>query len=239
MPATTSSSSGRRSVSETSTIEDSESAVDPVDLQRATSGPSARAKSRQASLANSLTQLRRRTKLVATDRWLLIAGSVMVPLGAILVMLGWFGASHTGRLFEQIPYMISGGLFGLVLVIAGGFCYFGFWLTRLVSDERHQSHQLLEALGRIEAQLAKGSNGSNGRSSAETPAGRPEFVATVKGTLYHRPDCQVVADRNPQDLRAVRAGARGRTPCRICLPPQEEEGGEEAASQEADPSPAD
>jgi hypothetical protein len=162
----------------------------------------------------------------------------MVPLGGILVMLGWFGASHTGRLFEQIPYMISGGLFGLVLVIAGGFCYFGFWLARLVSDERHQSNQLLQALERIEAQLANGTNGSNGRSSRKTPQARPEFVATVKGTLYHRPDCQVVAERNPQDLRAVKAGARGRTPCRICLPPKEEEGSEAAGREEADPSPA-
>ena len=101
MPATTSSSPGRRAVSETSTIADAGSAVDPVDLERAASSPSARAKSRQASLANSLAQLRRRTKLIATDRWLLIAGSVMVPLGAILVMLGWFGASHTGRRLRQ------------------------------------------------------------------------------------------------------------------------------------------
>jgi hypothetical protein len=202
----------------------------------------ARAKSSQASLAGSLRQLRRRTKLIPTDRWLLVAGRVMVPLGAILVLLGWFGASHTGRLFEQIPYMISGGLFGLVLVIAGGFCYFGFWLARLVSDESRQSRQLLEALGRIEAQLAKGANGSNGHGSAASEgsqARRPEFVATVKGTLYHRRDCQIVADRDPEDLRAVRAGARGRAPCRICLPPPEGEGSKEAPSEQTDPTPTD
>src|SRR5437899_6431839 len=149
--------------------------------------PAARAAGEQARLADSLARLRRRTKLVATERWLLVAGSIMVPLGGLLVILGWFGASHTGRLFEQIPYMISGGLFGLVLVIAGSFSFFGYWLARLVSDERQQSHQLIEALERIEGHLANGSNGA-AKGTAPAPAraplssSRPEFVATTSGS---------------------------------------------------------
>jgi hypothetical protein len=204
--------------------------------------PSDRVDGKQARLADSLAGLRRRTRLVATERWLLVAGSVMVPLGGILVILGWFGASHTGRLFEQIPYMISGGLFGLVLVIAGGFCYFGYWLARLVSDERQQSNQLLEALERIEGHLA---NGSTAPVSAAVPdpsraplsSTRPEFIATTSGSLYHRPDCLVVADRPPDELRSVRAGAKGRSPCRICLP--FEEGAAEPQPLASDPAPRD
>jgi hypothetical protein len=208
----------------------------------APSGPADRIDGQQARLADSLARLRRRTKLVATERWLLVAGSVMVPLGGILVILGWFGASHTGRLFEQIPYMISGGIFGLVLVVAGGFSYFGYWLARLVSDERHQSHQLLEALERIEGHLANGST-APARATASAPARaplsstRPEFVATTSGSLYHRRDCLVVADRPAQELRSVRAGARGRSPCRICLP--FEEGEPEARELASDPAPRD
>jgi hypothetical protein len=204
--------------------------------------PSDRVNGNQARLADSLARLRRRTKLVATERWLLVAGSVMVPLGGILVILGWFGASHTGRLFEQIPYMISGGLFGLVLVIAGGFCYFGYWLARLVSDERQQSNQLLEALVRIEGHLANGST-SPARDAAPAPtraplsSTRPEFVATTTGSLYHRPDCPVVADRPADELRSVRASAKGRSPCRMCLP--SEEGAHEAPPLGSDPAPRD
>ena len=216
---------------------------DTPDLE-ASVDPAARAAGEQARLADSLARLRRRTKLVATERWLLVAGSVMVPLGAILVILGWFGAAHTGRLFEQIPYMISGGLFGLVLVIAGSFCYFGYWLARLVSDERQQTNQLLEALERIEGHLANGSTPPT-RDAATAPARpplsstRPEFVATLTGSLYHRPDCLVVADRSADDLRSVRAGAKGRTPCRICLPPDEEAGGEGTGEVAPDPAPRD
>jgi hypothetical protein len=197
--------------------------------------PSARADGQQARLADGLARLRRRTKLVATERWLLVAGSVMVPLGGILVILGWFGASHTGRLFEQIPYMISGGLFGLVLVIAGSFSYFGYWLARLVSDERQQTGQLLEALERIEGHLANGSIAPSAAAiaapaRAPLSSTRPEFVATLTGSLYHRPDCLVVADRSSDDLRSVRAGAKGRSPCRICLPPDEGTGDDAAGS---------
>jgi hypothetical protein len=205
-------------------------------------GSSDRVNGNQDRLADSLARLRRRTKLVATERWLLVAGSVMVPLGGILVILGWFGASHTGRLFEQIPYMISGGLFGLVLVIAGGFCYFGYWLARLVSDERQQSNQLLEALVRIEGHLANGSAPpARGAGAAPTRAplssARPEFVATTTGSLYHRPDCPVVADRPADELRSVRAGAKGRSPCRMCLP--SEEGAPETPTLASDPAPRD
>ncbi|TMM17565.1 MAG: hypothetical protein E6G01_05630 [Actinobacteria bacterium] len=197
---------------------------DAPDLE-ASVDPAARAAGEQARLADSLARLRRRTKLVATERWLLVAGSVMVPLGAILVILGWFG-------------------FGLVLVIAGSFCYFGYWLARLVSDERQQTNQLLEALERIEGHLANGSTPPT-RDAATAPARpplsstRPEFVATLTGSLYHRPDCLVVADRSADDLRSVRAGAKGRTPCRICLPPDEEAGGEGTGEVAPDPAPRD
>src|SRR5688500_7725693 len=86
-----------------------------------------------ASLSERLTALRRRTGFVVTDRTLLIAGSVLMPLGLMLVILGWYGAAHTTRLFEQVPYIASGGFGGVVLMIAGGFCYFGFFLARLLA----------------------------------------------------------------------------------------------------------
>ena len=103
----------------------------------------------QASLAQRLTRLRRRTGFTVTDRTLLVVGSVLLPLGAVFVLLGWYGASHTTRVWEEIPYLISGGLFGLVLVIAGGFCYFGYFLARILATSR----EMLDAMLRIEERL--------------------------------------------------------------------------------------
>ncbi|HMC53307.1 MAG TPA: hypothetical protein VKI64_11150, partial [Acidimicrobiales bacterium] len=93
--------------------------------------------------------MRRRAQLVVTHRWLAVAGGVMIPLGAVLIIAGWYGAAHTTLPWEQTPYVISGGLLGLALVVAGSAFYFGYWLTRLVGGER----DLLEVLNRIEERL--------------------------------------------------------------------------------------
>src|SRR3954447_2517496 len=104
-----------------------------------------------ASLTERLTALRRRTGFVVTDRMLLTAGSILMPLGGVLVILGWYGAAHTTRVFEQIPYLISGGVLGIVCAVAGGFCYFGFFLARILSTNREMLDALLRLEDRIEA----------------------------------------------------------------------------------------
>ena len=50
-----------------------------------------------------------------------VASAVLLPLGLALIVLGWYGAAHTPYLFEQVPYLISGGLLGLGLAVVGGF----------------------------------------------------------------------------------------------------------------------
>jgi len=162
------------------------------------------------SLADALARVRRRTQLVVTERWLVIAGGILMPLGVVLVILGWYGASHTTRLFEEIPYMISGGLLGVVLVIVGGWCYFGYWLARMVENDR----EVLGALLRIEERLSAAVTVTADEGVSDTV---PTLVATRTGTMYHRPDCAVVANRAPEDLRPVTTG-EGMSPCRICSP---------------------
>ena len=181
--------------------------VEPID--RATPAGS-------APLSQRLTALRRRTGFVVTDRTLLTAGSILMPLGLVLVLLAWYGSAHTTRVFEQIPYLISGGLLGVVLVIAGGFCYFGFFLARLLATSR----EMLDSLLRMEERLETlGLSAAAPPSTADRGARLPAvtFVATKTGTMYHRPDCVTVAGRAPAELRKVRA-TDGLTPCRMCTP---------------------
>src|SRR2546423_2878873 len=80
------------------------------------------------------------------DRWLLIVGGVLLPLGVLLILMGWLGASRTVLVFEQIPYMVSGGLLGLALVFIGGFVYFAYWQTQLVRGTRAERRELVDAL---------------------------------------------------------------------------------------------
>ena len=172
--------------------------------------PDAGREDAQSQLAAGLAKLRRRSGLVVTDRWLLYIGGVLLPLGALLVIAGWYGAAHTTRLFEEVPYLISGGLFGLTLVIIGAAFYFGYWLTRMVSGER----QMLDVLLRIEERLDQAA----GPAGAAPVARVGGLVATRTGSMFHRPDCPVVADRPASELRAVRLPAEGLSACRICAP---------------------
>jgi hypothetical protein len=150
-----------------------------------------------------------RTRGLPLDRVLLITGGILLPLGLILILVGWYGASHTPWLFEQIPYAVSGGLLGAALVIAGGFFYFGYWLTRVVEETRRQTDLLASMLDRLGGAGAASGNGSSG-------VGASGLVATATGTMLHRPDCPVVAGKD--GLRRVSAGTKGFDPCKICDP---------------------
>ena len=130
-----------------------------------------------------------------------------MPLGVLLVIAGWYGASHTTRLFEQIPYLTSGGMLGIALACIGAALYFGYWLTRLVGHAR----DIVEGLARIEARL-------EGASAAPAVESDVRLVATKGGGLFHRADCSVVAGRPRSELRSVSLPARGLAPCKLCSP---------------------
>lgn len=168
---------------------------------------------RSARLAAQVRGLRTRAGSGRHDRWMLVVGGVLMPLGALLIVMGWIGASRTPLPFEQTDYLISGGLLGLGLLIIGGFVYFGYWQTVRIRESRVQAAELTNALGRVEALLAGGyvpeQGGLNGGS-------RAEFVATASGSIFHRPDCPVVSGRS--DLAAVDADDTDLQPCRICTP---------------------
>lgn len=153
------------------------------------------------------------------DRYLLIGGGILVPLGLLLVVLGWVGASQTVLIFEQLPYIASGGLLGLALVVAGGFVYWSYWLTVLIREARADRTELTAGLGRMEDLLER-------VLLAQAPVLVEAFdggglVATPRGTMLHRPDCPTVVNRD--DLRAVAADEPGMSPCRLCDPLADEE----------------
>ena len=165
---------------------------------------------RQERLRSRVAGLRGRAAL--GDRWMLLVGGLLLPLGVLLVVLGWRGASGTPLEFEQTSYLISGGLLGIALVFAGGFLHFGYWLTLLVRETRAGRNELVGVLSRVEQLLSEGALPQTARTAA--PGGT--LVATKTGTMYHRPDCVAVDGKD--GLRTVTADTPGLTPCKLCDP---------------------
>jgi multisubunit Na+/H+ antiporter MnhG subunit len=148
------------------------------------------------------------------ERWLMIAGAAMVIIGLPVIILGWWGAARTPYTFEQLPYLISGGLLGLALALLGGLFYFAYWITRQIQETRRQADQTREALGEIRDLLAGGVIAMSAEKAHAT--GNGTFVATAKGSMFHRSDCVVVAGRD--DLRSVDPDKERLEPCKICEP---------------------
>lgn len=152
------------------------------------------------------------------ERILMVLGGVIAPLGLVVVLLGWWGAAHSPYVFEQLPYLISGGLLGVGMIFLGAFLYFTHWLTQLVKEHRIQSVAVLEALQRLQDQVARRSDGEPTGSAARngpTQDGSAVLVATARGTMAHRQDCVVVADKT--GLRHV-SEADGLAACKLCSP---------------------
>ncbi len=75
---------------------------------------------RRAVFREAIAGLSERARSADLMRLLLFPGAFALVLGFIFMFFGWYGAAHTARQIEQIPYLISGGFFGLGLVFIGG-----------------------------------------------------------------------------------------------------------------------
>ena len=80
-----------------------------------------------------------------------------MPIGLLLIVIGYVGASGTTELSSQIPYLISGGLLGLGLIVVGAVLFLRyslarfmrFWLLRLIFEERTRSAAQVAASDRL------------------------------------------------------------------------------------------
>jgi hypothetical protein len=104
---------------------------------------------REQRLADGADELAgKRTAVVGGPNVLLIAAGALTTLGLTAILLAWAGASRSTLIEEQVPYLISGGLFGLALAIVGAMTYFAHWLTVLIREAR--DHERARAQDHIE-----------------------------------------------------------------------------------------
>ncbi len=181
-----------------------------------------------ATIANDAARSRPRSLLAGVQRidlrhtWQVIAGSILVPLGVLVILLAWYGSAHTPYVQQQIPYLVSGSFVGLGLMIVGALLYWAHWLYRLYdqADLHHEAamrrqEQLIERL--IDA-VGTAAPARAARPGAPTVAEGDGLVVTASGANVHRSDCPIIL-RHPVGVRRLGADeAAGRPACRICQP---------------------
>ena len=84
---------------------------------------------------------------------MLIAGSALMALGFLAIVLGWYGAAHSAYVFQEVPYLISGGLLGVALMAGGGFVFFAAWLVRMIEENRQYANRVAQTLESVDRVL--------------------------------------------------------------------------------------
>lgn len=64
-------------------------------------------------------------------QWDRVGAVSATVLGLVVLLVGYLGTSHTEYIAEQIPYLISGGLLGIVFLTIGAV----LWLSADLRDE--------------------------------------------------------------------------------------------------------
>jgi hypothetical protein len=88
-------------------------------------------------------------------------GMVAIAFGFVCIILGWYGASHSPYLYQEIPYLISGGLLGIALVFGGGILVHSAWSLRKIEEDRRNALAIVRSVDRLERILrSMGQSGS-------------------------------------------------------------------------------
>lgn len=143
---------------------------------------------------------------------LFVAGAMLMPIGIVVICLGWYGIANTPYQYNQLVYIVSGGLLGLGITFIGGFLYFAAWIARVGADlkdsDRRQSETLLVLADAI-SHAAGSSDYAPRRSAASV------LVVAGMSTTVHRADCPLIEGRS--DIRPA-GPAAGLTACQLCKP---------------------
>lgn len=145
---------------------------------------------------------------------LFIAGAILLPVGLIVICLGWYGIANTPYEYDQLVYLVSGGFLGLGITFVGGFLYFASWIARVGADLKESDKRLSDTLLTLADSIAHASAG-NPAAQANHNAGSI-LVLAGNSTTVHRADCALLEGRT--DITPAGPGGPGLVACRLCQP---------------------
>ena len=145
------------------------------------------------------------------------AGIGIAVVGFFLIFLGWNGAASYDRVPSQFPYLISGGIAGLALVVLGA----ALMVTQALREDRaevvEEMRQLRQA---VERGAGAGTTTADGSLSPAVLRQAESSGLVVAGpSSYHRPSCRLLSGRGRHPTVTVEeAEDRGLSACRVCDP---------------------
>jgi hypothetical protein len=146
-------------------------------------------------------------------------GWILVALGALAIFIGWYGASGQSLTAKQLPYLISGGLTGIGLIVIGA--------VFLGTDNVRRQIGRLEGVERkvddLYSLLVLEPAPTTGSTTPDKPpadnASQP-LVALPSGSTFHRPSCALIAGKaDAVEVDATEIAERSLEPCPVCEPP--------------------
>jgi hypothetical protein len=136
-------------------------------------------------------------------------GVLLCLLGFLVMFFGWNGAASSNFVPAQFPYLISGGLVGLGIVVIGS-------ALLLVQNQRTDMARLEAAVERVALAVER-----QGGGSAATGAAALQGYVVAGGSSYHLPDCTLPEARTEAHMVPLTDIPNGNLePCRVCRPPQ-------------------
>ena len=151
-----------------------------------------------------------------------VLGYVFVAIGIVLLLTAYLGVSREVLVAKQIPYLVSGGLFGLAFVTLGS-------RLLLIEDLRRDAGRL-DRLERAVADLhaalltrpdapSSHGDGTLARGSSNGHAQPERVLALTGGDSFHRQDCPIVDGKEAaRPLSPSVAQKKGLSACPLCQP---------------------
>lgn len=150
----------------------------------------------------------------ATRPWL---GWVFIGLGALLVLLGYLGVSREAIVAKQIPYLVSGGIGGLLLCIVGAY-FLGTAELRKDFGRLDRLERLVEELHAVLLSRPDAPALDRGIDASGNGTAPVAVLAVRGGESFHREGCAMVVGKDAEELTVEVARSRGLSPCPLCEP---------------------
>ena len=108
-----------------------------------------------------INELELKTPADDNERNLMFGGIGLMGFSIVVILGGYWGASGSAIVPEQMPYLLSGGMLGVAIMIAGAALfvryslsrYLRFWLVRDIYEQRTQTDRVVESMNNVEVLL--------------------------------------------------------------------------------------